>query len=57
MGTNDKRSWSVSMCLLDPCSRKQLCYIGGISHPESLEQLLSRRVLLEVQRQGTKRKS
>jgi len=45
------------MCLLDPCSRTQLNYIGGISHPESLEQLLIWRVLLEVQRQGTKRKS
>ena len=33
MGTNDKRSRSTRMCLLDPCSRKQLSYIGGISLP------------------------
>jgi hypothetical protein len=53
MGTNDERSRNTRICLLDPCSWKQLSYISGISLPDSLEQCLIWRALLEVQRQGT----
>ena len=33
MRTNDKRSRNTRICFLDPCSCKQLNYIGGISLP------------------------
>ena len=38
MGTNDKRSGSARMCLLDACSCKQLSNISGVSVPNGLEQ-------------------
>jgi len=53
MSTNDKRSGCARMCLFDPCSRKQLSYIGGISHSEIIEQRLICCVFLGVHRQGT----